>query len=289
MDPSTFYLGCSTPSWLHDEVEAPLFLALHRIRRWLSNEDWPRRPRVRWALDSGGFNHVRKNGGWVLSPEDFVGEVWSHSKHVDGLQWAAPQDWMCEEDVLDITGRTVAEHQALTVANFPQVCAEWERLEDDATRWLGDEVLPSDRRPCPFIPVLQGDPADLDSHLRCVDMYAAAGVDLWSYPVVGLGSVCREQATSKVVRIVERLWLETGLPLHGFGVKTDGLRLYGDLLASADSHAWSATARRQETTCKHGLVRWERNCHQYAIEWREQVLAGLPAPRAPRDLQAALF
>lgn len=281
MDRSSFYLGCSTSSWLHSADDTPLFLALHRIRRWLSNEDWPMVPAMRWALDSGGFNHLRTHGRWTISAEDFVGEVWTHDRYTRGtMLWAAPQDWMCEPDILAITGRAVAEHQALTVENFVQIRAEWERLEDQATRWLGDEVLPSDRRRNPFIPVLQGWAED--DYLRCADMYAAVGVALAAYPVVGVGSICREQATTRVCRIVERLSQELALPMHGFGVKTDGLSMYGHLLASADSHAWSAVARREERFCRHGLVKWERNCRQYALEWRDRVLAKLPPGPQPQ-------
>jgi hypothetical protein len=47
-----------------------------------------------------------------------------------------------------------------------------------------------------------------------------------------LGSVCRRQSTTEIAVIVTAL-ARRGLRLHGFGVKTGGLHLYGHLLASA--------------------------------------------------------
>lgn len=294
MDQASFYLGVSQAQWLHVEDGAPLFLAAHRLQQWLCNENWPRVPAVRWAMDSGGFNHVRKHGGWTISPEDFVGVVWSHDLHISNMQWAAPQDWMCEPDILALTGLTVADHQQRTVDNFVQVCRAWAQLEydNDGTEWLRDPYNVTDEtagawRRCPFIPVLQG--WEADDYLRCADMYAAVGVDLAAYPVVGLGSVCRRQSTKDIEVVVARV-TELGLPLHGFGVKTDGLRRVGHLLASADSHAWSMAARREETYCTHGgSVRWERNCRAYALEWRDRVLAQIPpTPTTPTPVWSQL-
>jgi hypothetical protein len=272
---------------LHVEDVPPLFLPLHRLARWLGNEDWPRQPAVPWAMDSGGFMHVLTNGGWTTAADEFVGQVWSHLLHVGGCRWAAPQDWMCEPAVLAATGLTVADHQVRTIANFAAVCAEWDRLEDAATAWLGDLAEPADRRPCPFIPVLQG--WTVDDYRVCADMYLAAGVDLPAYPVVGLGSVCRRQATSTIATIVETLADEYRLPLHGFGVKTGGLDAYGDLLASADSQAWSYAARRRTDYCTHGRVRWERNCPVYARQWWADVVDHLPPHRSRAAHQVSLW
>jgi hypothetical protein len=71
------------------------------------------------------------------------------------------------------------------------------------------------------------------THWRCIDLYAQAGVRLADYPLVGLGSVCRRQATGEITEIVRSLGVV--LRLHGFGVKTSGLASYGRWLHSADS------------------------------------------------------
>src|SRR5690242_3031627 len=95
-------------------------------------------------------------GGWTQSPRDYAAEWKVYRSEIGRLQWIAPQDWMCEPIVLAKTGKTVEEHQRLTVENYLEL------------RSIDPEM--------PFIPVLQGwHPED---YLRCVDMYHAAGVDL---------------------------------------------------------------------------------------------------------------
>lgn len=69
---------------------------------------------------------------------------------------------------------------------------------------------------------------------RCHDLYDRAGIDLTREPLVGLGSVCRRQATGEAHDIIRRLRARGITRLHGFGVKTLGLRRYGHLLTSAD-------------------------------------------------------
>jgi hypothetical protein len=123
-------------------------------------------------------------------------------------------------------------------------------------------------RELPWIPVLQG--FDLDDYRRHVDAHHQAGIDLTAEPLVGLGSVCRRQATSEIDRIVTTL-AGQGLRLHGFGVKTAGLGRYGWALASADSLAWSYAARRGPALPghRHGNC---ANCLTYALAWRERVV-----------------
>jgi len=94
------------------------------------------------------------------------------------------------------THLSVAEHQARTVANLTQL------------RELAPDL--------PFIPVLQG--YTLPDYLRCADLYAAAGIDLTREPLVGLGSVCRRQATREVHAIVTAIHARGITRLHGFGV-----------------------------------------------------------------------
>ena len=54
---------------------------------------------------------------------------------------------------------------------------------------------------------------------------------------------CRRQSTGQIAVIVTTL-ASFGLRLHGFGIKTTGLHLYGHLLASADSMAWASQLRQ---------------------------------------------
>jgi hypothetical protein len=158
------------PHWLA-ELDVPLFASHRRLagRRTLP------RARTGWALDSGGFNELSMFGGWRTAAEDYVAAVRRYATENGNLEWAAPMDWMCEPVMLAKTGLDVPDHQRRTVDNFL-------RLRD-----LAPDL--------PFIPVIQG--WGIEDYLRCIDLYAAAGIDLMTYPTVGLGSVCRRQATTE--------------------------------------------------------------------------------------------
>ncbi|PRY35305.1 DUF7221 family queuine tRNA-ribosyltransferase-like protein [Umezawaea tangerina] len=251
-----FYLGTHQPHWL-ETAGVPLFVSHRRLakRRSLPRAAAP------WALDSGGFSELSLYGEWRTTPAEYVAAVRRYDEEIGWLEWAAPQDSMCEDAVLAKTGLTELEHQRRTVINF-------QRLQDLWYAATSDES--------PFMPVLQA--KDRDGYLRCADLYAAAGIDLCDYELVGVGSVCRRQATGEIHDIVTALRsvVDPELPLHGFGVKTRGLRLYGDQLTTADSLAWSYDARRGQrmdgctshTNCA--------NCLRYALAWRQRVLE-LPA------------
>jgi hypothetical protein len=96
--------------------------------------------------------------------------------------------------------------------------------------------------------------------------------------------VCRRQSTAEIAVIVTELD-RRGLKLHGFGVKTGGLHLYGHLLTSADSMAWSYAARR--ALALPGCTRHKNcaNCLTYATRWR----AGVLSRYAARGYQSSLF
>ena len=204
-----------------------------------------------WALDSGGFTELRLHGRWQTSAAEYVAAVRRYRDEIGSLEWAAPMDWMCEPFMLAKTGLTVAVHQAHTVANYLEL------------RDLAPDL--------PFIPVLQG--WSLDDYRRCALLYQRSGVDLTAEPLVGVGSVCRRQATGEIEVIVHSL-AAMGLRLHGFGVKTRGMMRYADCLTSADSLAWSFEARRAAPlrACRHANC---ANCLRYAAAWRERTLARL--------------
>src|SRR5262249_17744829 len=106
--------------------------------------------------------------------------------------------------------------------------------------------------------------------------------------LVGVGSVCRRQSTTDAGRILTALHLAGLTRLHGFGFKITGLRRYGRLLASADSMAWSYTARRQPPLS--GCVGHLNcaNCPRYAASWRTPVPDAC-APARPVHLQPLMF
>lgn len=241
-----FYLGTHKVAQHWWEHRVPLFVS----RRTLTGRKTLPEARSHWALDSGGFTELDKYDGWRTTPNEYVADVRRFEREMGHLEWVAPQDWMCEPFMLKKTGMTVREHQRLTVRNFQQLRQQ-----------LGALV----------IPVLQG--WSLFDYLQCADLYMARGVDLHAEPLVGVGSVCRRQNTSEAGVIVRALANE-GLRLHYFGAKVTGLDRFHDVLASADSLAWSYQARREHPMagCHHKSC---SNCSRYALRWRARLLQRL--------------
>lgn len=251
---ATFYLGTDSEAWL-EKAGVRLFISDRQLRK--------RRCQpvaiAPWSLDSGGFTELsRPPYRWLTTPGEYVERIRRYHDEIGMLEWAAPQDWMCEPFIIERTGLTMHEHQARTVDNL---------LE-----------LRSLAPPVPIIPVLQG--FALGDYERHASMYADAGVDLTAEPLVGLGSVCRRQATDEAGAIVAHFHI-AGLALHGFGVSMRGLARYGSLLASADSMAWSFYARTEAWKARpegRPMIagHQHRSCHHclpWALEWRRQAIA----------------
>jgi hypothetical protein len=254
--PATFYLGTHQTGWLA-RAKVPLFVCDRRLRERTTLP----RAAAPWALDSGGFTELQMYGRWTVTPAEYIARVRRYRDEIGKLTWAAPQDWMCEPIIINGgqagpitfagTGLSVAEHQARTVANLVQL----------------REMAPD----LPFIPVLQG--YTLDEYEHCADLYHDAGINLATEPTVGLGSVCRRQATREIHQIVTVIRARGITRLHGFGVKTLGLDLYGHLLASADSLAWSYDARRAARPRMPGCTHKNcANCMPFALSWRRRTI-----------------
>ena len=243
-----FYLGTHIPSWL-GKTDVPLFVSR---RTMFKRKTFPR-ALGRWALDSGGFSELSMYGEWKTSPEQYVDEVYRFSEGIGNMDWAAIQDHMCEPAIRKNTGESVETHQRRTVESLLTL------------RGLAPDL--------PWTPVLQGwELPDYAAHVR---MYEDAGVDIASEGAVGLGSVCRRQASAEIASLIRELSAH-GLKLHGFGVKQGGLKRSETLLASADSMAWSFGARYNPAklgawNCR---VRHKNcaNCLPYALKWREELL-----------------
>lgn len=241
-----FYLGTHQVNWLNDPrfVAVPLFVSHRRLKVM------KRLPRATtaWALDSGGFTELSLHGRWSVEPRAYVAAVRRYRAEIGRLEWAAPQDWMCEDVIVAKTRRTRHEHLVRTVQNLLEL------------RALAPDIR--------FTPVLQG-LAESD-YLRCWEMYEAAGVDLRAEPLVGLGTICRRQGHLEAEQIVRRL-ARDGLQLHAFGAKITGLKRYHDALASADSMAWSFNARKNPPMagCTHRSC---ANCPRWALRWRARLL-----------------
>jgi hypothetical protein len=269
------YTGTHMPGWLWcGQVGFRLFVSHRRLAKYKRL----RPARVQWALDSGGFSELSLFGEWRTSPREYAAAVARYDAGIGRLEWAAPQDWMCEPHITAKTGLTPEEHQRRTVANFLELGAWWPQLSDEE---------------CPFMPVLQAAPGDADGYLRCAEMYEAAGVHLAEFPVVGVGTVCRIQDTALIGRVARAL-RGLDLALHWFGVKLTGLSEIwppeesADSLTSFDSMAWSYEARRMPRLpgCRHSGNC--ANCPVAAGRWRDRVLATAGALER-RGWQGELF
>lgn len=263
----TFYLGTHRPQWLA-ELSIPLFVSYRTIGA-LGKLPVARGP---WALDSGGFTELNLHGCWKTPAKQYAADVKRYQREIGNLQWCAPQDWMCEREVLCKTKLTVPEHQRRTVESY---------LE------LRDMGLP-------VIPVLQGwTPGDYED---CVNLYERHGVNLRAEPVVGVGTMCRRKIATagsfwmlKAAMLFEELAVRGGLRLHAFGLQKNELGfefpLSGpgntplavwQMLASSDSLAWSEAARhrppRNECRGKHKHC---NNCMEFALEWRDDLLGSI--------------
>lgn len=233
-------------NWL-SQVNVPLFISTRRLERLKSLP----RPIGQWALDSGAFTELDKYGRFSTSASEYATRVRRYQNEMGNLDWAAPQDYMCEPWILAKTGLTVRQHQDRTINSVILL------------RTIAADL--------PFIPVLQG--WQLSDYHRHVEMYASRGIDLHDENLVGLGSVCRRQSTAQISQLIAELAGE-GLNLHGFGVKTRGLRVYARNLASADSMAWSYNARRNPPIPGH-THKACNNCLIWALRWRSRVLEEL--------------
>lgn len=211
---------------------------------------------VPWTLDSGAYTELDRTGGWSLTAGTWAGLVRRWSDEAGSLVAAAVQDWLCHPAALERTGLTVEEHQARTVRSVLDLL----------------DLAPD----LPWLPTLQG--WRVDDYLRHRDQYAAAGVDLAGFGLVGVGSIASRQDSANVAWLFERLHRDGLGNLHAFGAKTSGLERWGYAVASADSMAWSFVARRENVkVCEAKHARCT-NCLVWAEQWYRQVahLVGRP-------------
>lgn len=282
------YLGTHERHWLHDErfeerlAGRTLFVSLSRLI--MRKSEFPKALHP-YCIDSGGFTELQKHGRWRLTAVEYVALIRRLVGELgpDLCKWVAPQDWMCEEIVIrggvarrglrfhgtrearglqpgdpeqDLT-TAVRIHQRNTVINLIEL------------RRLAPEIK--------FIPVLQGQ--TIDDYAYCDQLYSEAGIDLAAEPVVGLGSVCRRQATAEIEEIVSHFHAK-GYRLHGFGVKTLGLERYGSKLVSADSLAWSDVAREDDVQLDGHTHKNCANCVDWAVQWHSRIVREHLSPAA---------
>ncbi|WP_433463929.1 DUF7221 family queuine tRNA-ribosyltransferase-like protein [Spirillospora sp. CA-128828] len=258
----TFYLGAQ-PHWLGPDSPLPGKIPVCVPRGRLTGRATLPRATRRWLLDSRGFTVLSRKqddghyARWDITPQQYV-RGRPRLRRPDRPHGSrSSMDWICEGPVRANTGFEILEHLRRTVISYLEL------------RWL-DPTLP-------IFPVIQGDASlTVDHHLHCVDMYEQAGIDLTALPLVGVGSVCKLQATARIVDLFAALHHRLGgrTRLHAFGVKAQGLAAIAPAVYSADSQAWSKQGRATVKRCPHpdSGVRWEANCPIAAQQWFGTVL-----------------
>lgn len=210
-----FYVGiCDIANARHFEK---CFISVNRLRKRKSDFQVGQ-----WIMDSGAFTELSIHGKYRHGPEEYAGQV-NRWRRCGNFECAVSQDFMCEPFILAKTGLSLLDHQRLTIIRYDAICA------------FADGTI---------MPVLQGfEPNDYVRHL------ADYGTRLKPGMRVGVGSVCKRQSHPALIAYILRLikGLRPDLRLHGFGVKLTALKRpdIRSLLHSADSMAWSFSARKQ--------------------------------------------
>ena len=76
-----------------------------------------------WIMDSGAFTEVVRFGGYRFGVDEYAAQIrrWARC---GTLLAAVAQDYMCESFVLEQTGKTVEEHQKMTVDRYDALMRE---------------------------------------------------------------------------------------------------------------------------------------------------------------------
>lgn len=168
-------------------------------------------------VDSGGYSFFHKDGVFDERIDKYLKFVKRHN-----ADHFANRDYPCEPDLVERRGSTILQNQLMTLHN-----------QVELETYITDEYPELFNR---FVAVLQG--WTLDDYLFMADYLNDHGL---LTDLVGIGSVCRRNATVDIKEII--LGIKSQFPiidLHGFGIKFDVLRdiEIWDSLYSADSMAF---------------------------------------------------
>jgi len=211
----TFYFGCasSTSRLVLRELKEPNVFISYATR---SNKPWHGIENL--AIDSGGYEIMKKEGEYKTSNEEYLSFVETYNPDVFVLR-----DYYCEPEILENHGRSVIDHLEMTTEKHKEMI----------------ELLPSYTINSEVMPVIQG--WKPEQYLKHIDMMSDANVLDWS-DYVGIGSLCRRGQNRRIAKIIRKV--KSKLPdkrLHGFGVKVGVFSDFPDtveLLDSADSLAY---------------------------------------------------
>jgi hypothetical protein len=183
-------------------------------------------PSCKILLDSGAFTELSNYGNYRTPPADYADAVLRLiDNDVVDLDMIVSQDYMCEPMILEKTGKTIIDHQKLTIERY--------------------DALKSKNLPVAILPVLQGyAPED---YVRHVAMY---GNRITADMRIGIGSVCKRNGRpAEILAVLDAIaGVAPNIRMHGFGIKKTSLKYSAirRLLWSADSMAWSYRGRRHD-------------------------------------------
>ncbi|MFI6536624.1 hypothetical protein ACIBHY_29530 [Nonomuraea sp. NPDC050547] len=119
-----FYLGTHRASWLTTApIDVSLFISHRVLRKYKRLPAPPRWPFWRSgiplrhvAIDSGAFTELSLYHQFVTTPEEYLAALARYDDELTVLDWAAPQDWMCEPVIIWSRSRSYLRDQALYIA-----------------------------------------------------------------------------------------------------------------------------------------------------------------------------
>jgi hypothetical protein len=224
----------------HKNIELGFMLSANRIK----NRKKEIANKGKWMLDSGAFTQIKDHGEFTISEDKYVDIIKRHED--SNLVCAVTQDYMCEQFILDITGKSVREHIRMTVQRYFNLLKKM--------RKAGCSTM--------LLPVLQG--VDAEDYAECLSLYEEGwrrlerkygflyrfGGDEFTRPHrIGFGSMCKRNGNpGPVESILDQL--EDRLrkfKIHLFGFKTTGLNIKWEIasrIESADSFAYSMRDRK---------------------------------------------
>ena len=71
-------------------------------------------------MDSGAFTELSTYGQWRTTPQEYAHHI-NRLKDNGNLLAAVTQDLMCEPMILKNTGRTIKDHQTITIERYNQL------------------------------------------------------------------------------------------------------------------------------------------------------------------------
>ena len=71
-------------------------------------------------MDSAAFTELSTYGQWRTTPQEYADHI-NRLKHNGNLVAAVTQDLMCERMILEKTGRTIRDHQTMTIERYNQL------------------------------------------------------------------------------------------------------------------------------------------------------------------------